>query len=84
MRLFNKREDVSYYEVQVLDSEFRPVSFATNEKIVYINYLQTKSIDVYVPNKATRQPLYICTISKQVRQNVTKTSVVSRVCSKTK
>lgn len=84
MRLFNKREDVSYYEVQVLDSEFRPVSFATNEKIVYINYLQTKSIDVYVPNKATRQTLYICTISKQVRQNVTKTSVVSRVCSKTK
>jgi hypothetical protein len=84
MRLFNKRKDVRYYEIQVLDSEFRPVSFAANEKILFVDYLQTKTVEVYVPNKATRQPLYICTISKQVKQGKTKTMVTSRVCSKTK
>ena len=84
MRLFNKRKDVRYYEIQVLDSEFRPVSFATNEKIVFVDYLKTKTIDVYVPNKATRERLYICSVSKQVKQGTSKTMVTSRICSKTK
>jgi hypothetical protein len=84
MRLFNKRKDVRYYEIQVLDSDFNPVRFATNEKIVFVDYLKTKTIDVYVPNKAIRERLYICSVSKQVKQGASKTVVASRICSKTK
>lgn len=84
MRLFNRREDVRYYEIQVLDSDFNPVSFATNEKIVYVDYLKTKTVEVYVPNKVARETIYICSLSKQIKQNRSKTMVSSRICSKTK
>jgi hypothetical protein len=80
--LFNRREDVRFYEVQVFDEEWNEISFASEYKIVEIDYLTRKKIDVYV--RRDTNPVYVCTTSKLEKEKVTATVISSRVCSKIK
>lgn len=84
MRLFNRRDDVEYYQVSVFDSEWNPIEFATENKIVRIGYLQTKPIHVYVNKKIVRKVVYICTESKLMKTGGVAPIVSSRICSKVK
>ena len=42
MLLFNSREDISYYVLNVFNSEWKPVKFATENRLVKINYLESR------------------------------------------
>ena len=44
MQILNKREDVSYYELEVLDAQMKPVAFAATQKIVEVEYLKRKDV----------------------------------------
>ena len=40
MLLFNRRQDVKYFEVEVTDEDFNPIPFASDNKIYRADYLQ--------------------------------------------
>jgi hypothetical protein len=84
IEIFNKREDVDYYQVEVYDKDWKPVVFVTNTKIVNIKYLEKKSIDVYIKESDKDGVVYVCSLSRFIKDNVTKTNVSSRICSKVK
>ena len=82
--LFNRREDVNYYEIEVYDKDRNPISFVSDSKIVNLNYLEKKSIGVYIKNADKDRVVYVCTLSRFIKDDITKTNVSSRICSKVK
>ena len=84
MKLFNTREDVDYYEVQVLDANMREVDFATTDRIVHAPHLKRKTVDIYIRRMDIDRVVYICSVSKLLVAGNTGASVSSRICSKVK
>jgi len=84
LKLFNGRRDVSYYEIQVLDENMNGVIFATNERVIRVDYLKTTEVDVYIREQDIDTAVYICSKSKLLAGNGTATVVSSRICSKLK
>jgi len=84
MTLFNAREDVSFFEINVYDKDWNPVKFATTERIFRVNYLQRKEVVIYIREEDRGLADYICTRSKMLRGGTTGTSVASRICSRLK
>tara|TARA_R110001583_G_scaffold167275_1_gene320049 strand:+ start:2083 stop:2457 length:375 start_codon:yes stop_codon:yes gene_type:complete len=82
MKLFNKREEVNYYKVEVWDNDWKPIAFASTNKIIKIGYNKTMLFDVYVQTKDIKYVVYICTVSKNFKQEQKVTLVASRICSK--
>ena len=84
MTLFNSRKDVNYYEVSVWDKDWNSVPFSTADRVVRVNHLQRKRIDVYVRQKDKDTVVYICSKSKILSDDEKGTIVSSRICSKIK
>lgn len=84
IEIFNRREDVKYYEIDVYDKDWNPIPFVTINKIIEIKYLAKESIDIYIRKSDRDEVTYICTLSKFLKGNETKTNVASRICSKIK
>lgn len=82
--LFNKREDIRYYEISVFDSQWNKLEFATSSRIIEVPYQKQLSFDVFVRSKDREKVTYICTESKLTKQQQTITVVSSRICSKIK
>lgn len=80
MNIFNKRTDVSYYEIGVFTDEWEPVPFVSQYKVIPLKYLDTISFDIYVSNQAISSVEYICSIS----QMKLGTTVSSKICSRVK
>ena len=84
IKLFNRREDVEYYEISVFDGEWKAIPFASENRLVRLDYLQTKRVSVYVRDQDLDKIVYICTLSKLKKDNVTSGAISSRICSKMK
>ena len=84
MKMWNRRSDASYYEVNVFDGEWKSVPFATSEKIMKLGYLEHKSFELYIRDADYDKVEYICTTSKQLKQDVQSTGIKSRICSRVK
>lgn len=84
MKMWNRRSDASYYEVNVYDDEWKSVPFATPEKIIKLSYLEHKSFELYIRDADCDKVRYICTTSKQLKQDVQSTGIKSRICSRVK
>ena len=84
MSLFNTRQDVDYYEVQVLDVNMNPIDFAVTDKIIHTPHLKRKSVDVYIRRTDIDRVVYICSVSKLLVEGSNGASVSSRICSKVK
>lgn len=84
MELFNKRSDVEYYELSVYDKDWNPISFASESKLIQVNYLQTKPVNVYIKREDLTRVTYICTESKHKREGNQNTVISSQICSKVK
>jgi len=84
MELFNKREDIQYYEFSVWTEDWKKVPFATTEKIQQIDYLEKKRIDIYIREKDKHKAVYICSKSKLLKADVSRATIASRICSKIK
>jgi len=84
MELFNKRQDVEYYELDVYDANWKPLPFATENKLVNIRYLETKPVNVYIKAQDLSRVVYICTESRLRKQDVRDTVISSKICSKVK
>lgn len=84
MKLWNRRNDVEYYELSVLDENMNPLPFASTDKIVQVGYLEHKSIDVYIRESDKDKAEFICTTSKQLKEDVKSTGIKSMICSRIK
>ena len=82
MRMFNKRQDVEWYEIGVFDKKWEPVSFVTAYRILKVDYLSHVRFDVYVTAKDAKKAAYICSQSKIRREEVDGAVIASRICSK--
>ena len=84
MLIFNRRNDVKYYELTVFAKDWTPVPFATTDKIVEVKYLERKHIDIFIREKDKNKALYICSRSLLQPDGNNLTVVSSRICSKIK
>lgn len=84
MELFNKRQDVEYYELDVYDADWKPLPFATENKLINIRYLETKPVNVYIKVQDRHRIVYICTESRLRKQDARDTVISSKICSKVK
>ena len=84
MKMWNRRSDASYYEVNVFDDDWKSVPFATPDKIIKLGYLEHKSFELYIRDADCDKVTYICTTSKQLKQDVQSTGIKSRICSRVK
>lgn len=84
MQMFNKRNDVDYYEIAVLDSEFKPIPFVTSYRIIKIEYLGHVSFDVYIRKVDEDRAAYVCSRSRLRKDTSVRTAIASTICSKFK
>ena len=84
MLIFNRRNDVNYYEISVFDGEWNPIPFAMTDKIVEVKYLERKYIDIFIREKDKNRAVYICSKSMLKSDGNNVTLVSSRICSKIK
>ena len=82
MVLFNKREDVEYFEIEVTDKDFNSLPFASSQRIYKVKYLERRTIKVFLKEDLLHRTVYICSKSRFLKQNVSKNMVSSRICSK--
>ena len=81
--IFNRRDDVEYYELSVFDSNWKRVPFAALERVFQVKYLHKKNVTIYFREKDLSIITYVCTTSKLLKDKRT-TVVASRICSKVK
>jgi hypothetical protein len=84
MELFNKRREVEYYELGVFTKDWEPVVFASEDKLIYVKYLEIKKINVYVKIQDLDKVTYICTESRLRKEDTKDTVISSKICSKVK
>jgi len=85
MLLLNRRQDIRYYEISVWDEEWNRVPFASEIRLVPLDYLDRRTIRIYIQEKDVGVARYICSLSKLVSDSqMTAASVSSRICSKLK
>jgi hypothetical protein len=82
MEMFNKRQDVEFYEIGVFDEEFNPIPFVTSYQVIKLRYLGHVSFDIYIRKKDVSRAHYVCSLSKLRKGEESKTTVASKICSK--
>jgi len=84
MKLFNRRQDVNYYEINVFTEDWKSVSFATTDRLLKVDYNKNKIFNVYIRFADVKRAKYICTTSKVFKGGNQETLVSSMICSKIK
>ena len=84
MNLWNRRQDVSYYEISVFDKDWSPILFASPDKIIKTRYLEHKSFDIYIREIDIKKAVYVCTVSKTLKKDADNSVVTSKICSRIK
>lgn len=84
MEMFNRRSDVSFYEIGVFTEKWQSVPFVTSYTIVKLDYLKKVRFEVYIRDEDAKFATYICSQSK-LRNDASKAPMVSsKICSKIK
>lgn len=85
MTMFNRRQDVEFYEIGVFDDDWNEVPFVSQYKIHKIPFLSTVSFDVYIRDEDKYKARYICSKSKLRKlDGRVRTAISSRICSRIK
>jgi hypothetical protein len=84
MLLFNSRQDISYYALGVFDIDWKPVKFATENRLIKMQHLERKYINIYIRKEDRKSARYICSKSKTLAEEQKSSIVTSRICSKIK
>ena len=84
MQVFNKRQDVQWYQIGVFDKDWNQLPFVTRYKILRVKYLSRIKFDVYISDEYADDAEYICSTSKLRGNDDFKPIVESRICSRFK
>lgn len=83
MSMFNRRQDVEWYEIGLFDKEWKPIPFVTSYRVLKLKYLGHVTFDIYVNKNDMDRAEYVCSKSK-LRGEGTKTMLSTRICSRFK
>lgn len=83
MTLFNRRQDINYYEIEVLDEDWNPIKFASTSRVIEVEYLNKRNFDIYLKKRDLDKVEYICTKSK-ILKGQEANPVSSKICSRIK
>ena len=81
MEMFNKRNDVEYYEIAVFDEDWNPIPFVSSYKVFKLEYLSRVEFEVYIRARDKDRAEYICSRSKL---NNGMPAISSMICSRFK
>jgi len=81
MEIFNKRNDVEYYEIGVFDKDWNPIPFVSQYRIINIEYLGRVKFDIYIREKDRDIAEYVCSRSKMRTEDLKPTTISSKICS---
>lgn len=84
IEMFNKREDVEWYEIGVFNKNWEPIQFVSQYRLFNMPHLSRIKFDVYISLLDVAAAEYICSKSKLREVREQKTMVASRVCSRFK
>lgn len=82
LQMFNRREDVKYYEIGVFDADWKPIPFVSSYKFVKVEYLGHISFEVYIREADKDRARYVCSRSMLAKGDTNSAVVASRICSK--
>lgn len=82
VNIWNRRNDVEYYELSVVDENWNSIPFAARNRILKLSYLGRTSVDVYVKEEDIANVEFVCTSSKQLKSDVKSTGIKSMICSR--
>ena len=80
MNIFNRREDVNLYEMEVYTADWTPLPFASFNREFYLDYGEVITVDLYFRNIDKNRVTYIC--SRSVPEDNDVSSIASLICSK--
>ena len=83
MLLFNRRDDVNYYQIEVFDEDWNAIPFASESRVIELGYLERKSFFIYFRDEDKDNVEYICTRSKILKGDDTSV-IASNICSRVK
>mgnify|MGYP003669686849 FL=1 len=84
LKLWNRRNDTLYYSVSVFDDQWKPIQFASTNRVMKVDYNKTKLFEVYIRSTDKNRVVYICTESKLFKVLDKVSLISSRICSKIK
>jgi len=82
MSLFNSREEVKYYQIELFDLNWNNLPFSSTYKIIKVGYKERKDFDVYIRKSDLDIATYICTTSKVKKTTKSSTLISSKICSR--
>lgn len=82
MEVFNKRNDVEYYEIAIFDEKWNPIPFVSSYKVMKVRYLSRVKFDIYLRESDKYRAEYICSRSKL--RNGEQPPISSMICSRFK
>jgi hypothetical protein len=82
MSLFNSREDVQYYQIDLFDLNWTNLPFSSKYRVIKVGYKERKDFIVYIRELDLDEATYICTTSKVKKNTQSRTLIVSRICSR--
>jgi len=82
MEMFNKRQDVEWYEIGIFDKDWKSIPFVTSYKIIKVEYLGHVNVEVFINDQDKKRAVYICSKSKIRKEDLVRTAISSRICSK--
>ena len=82
MSLFNSREEIEWYQIELFDLNWTNIPFASSYRIINIGYKERKSFNVYIRKSDMDEAVYLCTTSKVIKTSKSRTLVSSRICSR--
>ena len=82
MSLFNSREEIEWYQIELFDLNWTNIPFASSYRIINIGYKERKSFDVYIRKADMDEAVYLCTTSKVRKTSMSRTLISSRICSR--
>jgi len=84
MEMFNKRQDVEYYDIGVFDENWKPIPFVTKYEVINLKYLGHVTFDIYINKSDVSRAEYVCSTSKLRKDAKIRTAISSKICSRFK
>jgi hypothetical protein len=51
MTIFNSRKEISWYSLNVYDKDWNSLAFASSSKLINLEHLERKDIEIFIQNK---------------------------------
>lgn len=84
MEIFNAREEVDFYAIDVYTEDWEPIPFSTRYRVIPVSHLERYNFEIYIRDKDLDKVEYICTTSRLMREGMQSQGISSRVCSRVK